>query len=337
MKPPVRTILKTWMAVSMAAMLWLLPASASAQALYGTVTGTVTDDSGAAIPGATVTVQNEGTGLTFDTVTDETGTYTVRNVAGGIYTMKASLQGFKEYVQTGITVAPGGIVRINGRLEVGALTESVTVTTEAALLKTDKADVSVDLRPEDIVNMPLNQYRNYQSLMNLVPGATPPRFQNAQTDTPGRALSTNVNGTARNNNVTRIDGAASINVWLPHHAGYIAPAETIENVNVSTNSFDASQGMTGGAAMSVATKSGTNNVRGSAFFFRQSDETNARPGYFDPSKLDASTSIMGGTVGGPIRKNKLFYFGSWERNAERRSAFDLYTVPTARIDRKSVV
>ena len=143
----------------------------------------------------------------------------------------------------------------------GALTESVTVTTEAALLKTDKADVSVNLKPADVVNLPLNQYRNYQGLMNLVPGATPPAFQNAQTDTPGRALTTNVNGTNRNNNVTRIDGAASINVWLPHHAGYIAPVETIENVNISTNSFDASQGMTGGAAVSVPTKSGTNNVQ----------------------------------------------------------------------------
>jgi hypothetical protein len=190
------------LAAAAAVALCLSPVPAGAQALYGSVTGTVSDDSGAAIPGATVTVVNEGTGLAFDTVTDETGTYTVRNVAGGVYTMRASLQGFKEYVQTGITVAPGGIVRINGRLEVGALTESVTVTTEAALLKTDKADVSVDLRPEDVVNLPLNQYRNYQSLMNLVPGATPPVFQNAQTDTPGRALSTNVNGTARNNNVT---------------------------------------------------------------------------------------------------------------------------------------
>ena len=75
-----------------------------------------------------------------------------------------------------------------------------------------------------------------------MPGATPPLFQNAQTDTPGRALTTNINGTNRNSNVTRIDGAASINVWLPHHAGYIAPAETIENVNISTNSFDAAQG-----------------------------------------------------------------------------------------------
>ena len=184
--PP--TILKSWMAVALAATLFLLPSSATAQALYGSMTGTVTDDSGAAIPGVTVTVTNEGTGLQFDTVTDETGTYTVRNMPGGTYTMKASLQGFKEFSQTGVPLSPGGIVRINGKLEVGALSESVTVTTEAALLKTDKADVSVDLRPEDVVNLPLNQYRNYQSLMNLVPGATPPVFQNSQTDTPGRAL-----------------------------------------------------------------------------------------------------------------------------------------------------
>ncbi len=166
--------------------------------------------------------------------------------------------------------------------------------------------------------------------MNLVPGATPPVLQNAQTDTPGRALTTNVNGTARNTNTTRIDGAASINVWLPHHAGYIAPAETIENVNVSTNSFDASSGMTGGAAMSVATKSGTNTLRGSAFYFRNQDELNSRK-FLDPVKLDASTSVMGGTVGGPIRKNQLFYFGGWERNVQKQSRFDIFTVPTEKM------
>jgi len=301
------------------------------QNLYGTLTGTVTDAQGAHIPGATVTIKDENTGLELSGVTDAEGTYTIRNITGGTYTLKASLTGFKEFVQTGIPITAGGIVRINGRLEIGALSEAVTVTTEATLLKTDKADVSVDLRPQDVVNLPLNQYRNYQYLMNLVPGATPPEFQNAQTDTPARSLSVNINGTNRNNNVTRIDSAASINVWLPHHAGYIAPAETIENVNISTNSFDSAQGMTGGAATSVQTKSGTNTFKGSAFFFRQQDELNARRGYFDPSKVDASTSILGGTAGGPIRQNKLFYFGSWERNAERQGIFNTYTVPTAKM------
>jgi outer membrane receptor protein involved in Fe transport len=324
-------ILRLCLVTALAAVISFTPRTAAAQALYGSITGTISDSSGAAVPGVTVTLTNEETGLELTGVTDATGNYTIRNVLGGTYTLKASLQGFKEFVQTGIPIIVGGIARINGRLEIGALTESVTVTTEAALLKTDKADVSVDLRPEDVINLPLNQYRNYQTLLNLVPGATPPEFQNAQTDTPGRALSTNINGTNRNNNVTRIDGAASINVWLPHHVGYVAPVETIENVNISTNNFDASQGMTGGAATAVQTKSGTNNLRGSAFFFRQQDEWNARRGYFDPTKLDASVSIMGATLGGPIRRNQLFYFGAWERNDERNARYNEYTVPTQRM------
>jgi outer membrane receptor protein involved in Fe transport len=321
----------SYMAVVMAATMWLLPTPAAAQALYGGLTGTINDGSGAAVPGATVTLRNEDTGLEMTAVTDNTGTYTIRNIAGGTYTLKASLQGFKEFVQTGIPIIVGGIARINGRLEIGALTESVTVTTEATVLKTDKADVSVDLRPEDVVNLPLNQYRNYQTLLNLVPGATPPVFQNAQTDTPGRALSTNINGTNRNNNVTRIDGAASINVWLPHHVGYVAPVETIENVNISTNSFDAAQGMTGGAATTVQTKSGTNTFKGSSFVFRNQEELNARRGYFDPSRIDSSSTIVGGTLGGPVRRNKLFFFGGWERNDERNARFNQYTVPTAKM------
>ena len=327
-----RSALARLAGVVLAAALTLLPAPLAAQALYGTVGGTVLDASGAAIPGATVTVTNQGTGLEVIAVSDENGAYAIRNLQPGTYTLKASLQGFKEYVQTGIPVNQNDVVRIEARLEVGALTESVTVTTEGALLKTDKADVSVNLKPAEVVNLPLNQYRNYQGLMNLVPGATPTEFQNAQTDTPGRALTTNVNGTNRNNNVTRIDGAASINVWLPHHAGYIAPVETIETVNISTNSFDASQGMTGGAAVSVATKSGTNEIRGSAFYFRNQDEWNARQNFFSADdNPNSSVQILGGTIGGPIAKNRLFYFGGWERNLEKNSRITTLTVPTTRM------
>ena len=108
-----------------------------------------------------------------------------------------------------------------------------------------------------------------------MPGATPAQFQNAEIDTPGRSLRTWVNGTQPNSNATRIDGAVSVNVWLPHHVGYVQPAETIETVNISTNNFDADQGMAGGAAVTVVTKSGTNELHGSAFFFRNQDEFNA--------------------------------------------------------------
>ena len=128
--------------------------------------------------------------------------------------------------------------------------------------------------------MPLNQFRNYQALINLVPGATPAGFQNAETDTPARSLSTNVNGQNRNANATRSDGATNVNIWLPHHVMYVAPAETIDTVNISTNDFDAEQGMAGGAAITVITKSGTNNFKGSAFYFNNNEKLNASPYYF---------------------------------------------------------
>jgi hypothetical protein len=322
------------LAVLLASACWVLPASAHAQALYGSVTGVVTDDSGGSIPGVVVTLTNEGTGLALDTVSDDQGLFTVRNALPGTYTLNASLQGFKTFTQTGIPVTAGSIIRVNPRLEIGDLTESITVTTEAALLKTDKADVSVELRPKEIVDMPLNQFRNYQSLMNLVPGATPGTFQNSQGSTPQRSLSVNVNGVNRNNNATRIDGAASINIWLPHHAGMVASAETIDSVNIVTNNFDADTGMAGGAAIAVVTKSGTNELRGSGFLFHNRDDFNANTFFNnanDLAKPSVTNSIYGGTVGGPILRNRLFYFGSWERFTERRGFQETFTVPTARM------
>ena len=233
-------------------------------------------------------------------------------------------------MKTNVPVTAGQISRVEAKLEIGALTESVTVESAAQLLQTDKSDLHTELKAKEIINLPLNQYRNYQALINLVPGATPASFQNAQTDTPGRSLRTNVNGMDGQNNNTRIDGASSVNIWLPHHAGYVAPAETIDTVNIETNNFDAAAGMAGGAAITLVTKSGTNTLKGSAFYFRNQDELNAKA-FFDPEKLNSSISIGGGTVGGPIVKNKLFYFAGIESNRERNSRFDQYTVPTAKM------
>ncbi len=321
-------------AAVVALLLLLLPGTTTAQALYGSVTGVVADNTGGNIPGVTVTLTNEGTGLKLETTTDGEGLYTFRNVLPGTYTLGATLQGFKSFTQTGVPLTAGNIVRVNATLEIGDLTETITVTSEAALLKTDKADVSVELQPKEITDLPLNQFRNYQALMNLVPGATPGTYQNSQGSTPQRSLRTFVNGTNPNNNSTRIDGAASINIWLPHHAGMVASAETIDNVNIVTNSFDADTGMAGGAAIAVVTKSGTNNLRGSAFLFHNRDDWNANTFFNNAnglSKPPVTNSIYGGTLGGPIVKNRLFYFGSYERFNEERGLQETFAVPTARM------
>ncbi len=296
------------------AMLCSLPAGA--QTLYGSITGTVTDAQGAAVPGATVTATNVGTQHTVSVPTDSDGNYTVHNLLPGTYDLNAALTGFRELKQTGLRVTANTRVRVDIKLEVGTLTETVNVVSETTLLQTEKADLNTELASKEIVNLPLNQFRNYQSLLNLVPGATPGQLQNAEIDTPGRALSTNFNGMQRNSNAFRIDGAVSVNLWLPHHVGYVNSAETIETVNVSTNNFDADQGMAAGAAVNVVTKSGTNQLHGSAFFLRNSEGLNANTFNNNANGLakpDLSSNIYGGTLGGPILKDKLFFFGSWER------------------------
>ena len=143
-----------------------------------------------------------------------------------------------------------------------------------------------------------------------------------------------MNGVQPNSNATRIDGAVSVNVWLPHHVGYISPAETIDTVNISSNNFDADQGMAGGASTTLVTKSGTNELHGSAFWFRNQEELNANTLYNDAfglKKPDLSKNIYGATLGGPIVKNKLFFFGSWERYWRDNKYNQTYGVPTAKM------
>ena len=295
--------------------------SASAQVLYGSIVGTLTDETGAVVPKAVVTVTNTSTGLSRQATTDDAGYYSIPNLPEGTYDLSVSASGFRPYTQTGVNVPINAVTRVDATIQVGAVTEEVTVEASAAVLQTSKSDVSVNLDTRAIENLPLSNYRNYQTLINLVPGATPARFQNAVTDTPGRALSTNVNGQERGANNTRVDGSADILVTMPHHAVYVPPVESIQEVNISTNNFDAEQGMTGGAAVTVITKSGTNEFRGSAVRpARQQrvarvpwDEN--RAGVTDKPK--GNRNIDGGSLGGPIRKNKLFFFADWEGTFER--------------------
>lgn len=312
----------------------LAPSITNAQALYGSLVGDVVDQNGAALPGVTVKITNTGTGLELDTVTDDTGSYAFRNLPTGTYDMALSRTGFKQLQQTAIAVTAGDPKRIDGALQVGAAEETVNVEANAASLQTEKSDISTEITSAEVTSLPLNQYRNYQSLLNLVPGATPTQFQNAEIDTPGRSLRTWVNGVQPSSNTTRVDGAVSVNVWLPHHAGYIQSAETIETVNVATNNFDADTGMAGGAAQSVVTKSGTNEFRGSGFWFINNDKLNANSLFnnaFGLARPPLDRDTFGGTLGGPIIKDKLFFFAAAEYFRDRRTSTINYAVPTDRM------
>jgi carboxypeptidase family protein len=304
-----------------------------AQILYGNVVGVVKDTSGAVMPGATVTILNKDTGLTRETTTNAEGAYSIINVLPGPYDVKATLSGFRDVARNNVPVTINEIARVDFTMEVGALAETVLVTGESPLLQTDKADVHTSLKAEQLTNMPLNRYRNFQALLNLAPGTTPMAFGNAETDTPARSLATNVNGQANTNNSTRTDGATNMNIWLPNHVMYVSPAETIDTVDVSTSSFDAEQGMAGGGAVTVITKSGTNQFRGSALEYFNSDKLNAKPYFFGagaaPDKLPVKTNNYGATLGGPIKRNKVFFFGSFEGYKRRQSIFTFFNVPDA--------
>jgi hypothetical protein len=236
---------------------------AQAQVLYGSMVGTVEDSTGATVPSATVTITSKESGQTRTATTNESGGYSIGNVLAGTYELKVSAAGFRTFVETDVAITINNVARVNVKLEVGGTTEQITVAASAALLQADKADVHVEINAKEITDLPLANYRNYQSLIDLVPGATPGVQQNSLLGAPARALSTNVNGTNRNNNITRLDGAVNLYLWLPHHTAYVAPADTVETVSVATNNFDAEQGMAGGAAITVATKSGTNELHGS--------------------------------------------------------------------------
>ena len=194
------------------------PPPAAAQTLYGSVVGNVKDAQGAVLPGATVTLLNTGTNLKRETVTDGQGAYNFINVLAGSYDVKIALQGFRETVRTGVPVTVGQISRVDMSLEFGSMSETITVKSEAELLQTDKSDVKTELKTDEIVNLPLNQFRNYQALVVLVPGSLPPTLQNAETDTPQRSLNMTVNGQSGNANTTLTDGTTSSTFSRPRRS-----------------------------------------------------------------------------------------------------------------------
>ncbi|HYO84707.1 MAG TPA: TonB-dependent receptor [Bryobacteraceae bacterium] len=304
-----------------------------AQVLYGTVVGTVQDQTGALVPNATVILTNRQTGQVRETKADDTGNYTVLSLMPGTYDVKVSATGFRTVTQTALDVVANQSARADFRMEVGQVTEQINVEASAVQLQTERSDTQTTITERPIQGLPLNLYRNYQALINLVPGTTPAAFQNSATDTPGGSLRTNVNGTPANMNTTRLDGAINVNIWLPHHTMYTAPSEAVQEVNVSTSAMDAEQGMAGGAAITVITKSGTNDLHGSAWEYHNNQRMRARSFFMRPEqeKPRDTLNIFGATIGGPVVKNKLFYFFHYEGTRQRTGGNGVFDVPSARV------
>ena len=290
-----------------------------AQVLYGSIVGSVSDASGAAMPGATVTIEQTETKLTRELVTDAAGVYNFTAVPSGTYTVAVKMNGFRTFSRT-VPVTLNSVARVDVKLEIGQLTESVQVSAESPVLQTDKAEVRAELKAQELENLPVPLGRNYQQLFKVIPGFTPPADAHSIPSNPSRALVFNVNGASYSSNNTRIDGVSTTNIWLPHVAAYVPALESLETVNVVTSSFDAEQGLAGGSAINVQIKSGTNQFKGAGFEYYTNEQMRAN-NYFTPAgttKGDWSYHQFGATLGGPIQRNKVFFFGSYENSYPAR-------------------
>jgi hypothetical protein len=306
-------------------------APARSQVLYSSIVGNVTDATGAAVPGAAVTLTHNDRKVSRETVTDSVGAYTFSTIQPGTYTLIINLPGFRSYTNAGVAVTLNNVTRVDVALQIGELAESVLVAGEAPLLQTDRAEVRAELNSRQLANLPVPPGRNYQQLFKTLPGFTPPENAHSVPSNPSRSLVFNVNGASQSSNSTRIDGVSTTNIWLPHISAYVPALESIETVNAVTNSFDAEQGLAGGSAINVQIKSGTNHLRGSLFEFYNNERLRARNYFTPPDKPKGKFTYnqYGGTAGGPIVRDKLFYFFSYEGTKDHQNVNRTASVPTA--------
>ena len=302
---------------------------AAAQILYGQLVGNVKDPSDAAVAGATVVITNKQTNQSRETTTNELGSYTFPTVAAGVYEIRVTKEGFRTATSE-VTVTINTVTRTDLALQLGAVAESVQVSAALQTLQTDRSEVRAEVTSRTFQNLPVPVGRNYQNILRTIPGFRAPRNEHSVPTNPSRALSYNVNGVSYSINNVRIDGASSNAPWLPHITSFVPTLESIDTVNVVTNSFDAEQGLAGGAAVNVQIRSGTNDLHGSLFQFHTDQAIKAKPWILPPGdrKPKLVNNEFGGTLGGPIMKDKMFYFMSYEGTLNREFASRLGTVPT---------
>lgn len=304
-----------------------------AQVLYGSIVGQVADSSSALVPGATVRITHRETNQSRVSTTNASGAFSFPTLPAGAYDVVVSKEGFQTFSAQRVPVANGHVARVDAELRLGAVSETVSVTGETAVLQTDRAEVRSEVTTKQLENLPTPLGRNYENLLVMVPGLSPPANNHSVAVNPSRGLSFSAMGTTRNSNSVRIEGAIANNLWLPHVNAYVPALEAIENVSVVTSSFDADLGLSGGSSVNLQMKSGTNAMHGSAFEYHANNAIKAKP-FFLPAgqnKPKAINNQFGGTFGGPIKKDKLFYFVSYEGSYDRQSAASILTVPDAAI------
>jgi len=294
----------------------LLPASSSAQGTAGRILGRVADPTGAVLAEVKVTLTNQATGVAHDTKTNASGDYSFVEVVPGVYEVDFELTGFKKSVQKGITVDVNQVVTLNKALDIGATQEVVEVTSEAQQVDTTSTQLGAVINDRSVNELPLNTRDTYQFLQ-LQPGVQSQLGSSGSlffgSDDPG-AVSVN-GGRTRSNNFSVNGGDANDQfVNLPT----VQPTpDSVAEFRVITNTFDAEYGRNSGSVVNVITKSGTNQFHGNVYEYFRNTVLNAQ-GYFNTVKPQLNQNQFGGTFGGPVKKDRTFFFVSYESRRIRQ-------------------
>lgn len=306
----------------------------AAQQNTADVVGTVTDATGAVLPGAAVTITNNGTNVSQTVQTGPTGDYTFTLLQVGVYTVKVESKGFKIFTAPNLTLAAGDRARVNAKMEVGDVTQTVEVSGAVApALQTDSSNLGSLVTSTAVEDVPLNG-RNVTRLVQLAPGVTEGApgsiASGAHPDDRRQTAAYSVNGQVDSQNNNLIDGMDN-NERIIGTIGVRPSIDAIQEVNVSTNLYTAEVGRTSGGVVDIITKSGTNALHGSAYEFFRNKVLNSSPNWFNPATPNPPfrQNQYGASLGGPIKKNKTFFFGDYEGFSSALGYPVINTVPTA--------
>jgi hypothetical protein len=276
----------------------------------GSIRGIVNDPSGGVVPGATVTVTLNGTDSKRSVTSDKDGAFDIPELPVGTYDLIAEAQGFKKFVTKTVVVTIGHVNFVTVTLQVGATSDTVTVEANAVQVETTSTQLGAVMTDQSIRELPMNS-RNAYGLLQLQPGVQS-QLGNDLFFGSDNAGAVSVNGGRGRANNYMVNGGDGNDIFV--NAPAIQPSpDAIEEFRVLTNTFDAEYGRNSGSVVNVVTKSGTNSIHGDFYDFLRNQALNTR-GYFDPFLLDYQQNQFGGTLGGPIKKDKAFIFGSYEGN-----------------------